>query len=291
MPQDNRSRHGSVSGSGGVRLSAAGSSTGRAEPARKRRVDSGTSADSETSSDHFSVAGSSTGRANQLHRQPLTPVKKRWVDTGASTDSETLPAGLTLELLLTGASTDSDDGSQHSIDSTRLFFTDVGFMETKLLGEIIEDSRHCPDKMTNDDINELVSEVRPDIYVKPHLVKTQETEWLVVAPDWEEVPPSQYIPLQNTPYDGCLMTLRRSTSREISLKIFNVRIPECKSSSSYYVKPQKRPDMACTIFTLLNKEKAPCIVIGNLGFALATCLRGLQQFDEKMVRGFQISYR
>jgi hypothetical protein len=275
MPQDNRSRHGSVSGSGGVRLSAAGSSTGRAEPARKRRVGSGTSADSETSSDHFSVAGSSTGRANQLLRQPVTPVKKRRVDTGASTDSET----------------SSDDGSQHSIDSTRLFFTDVGFVENKLQGEIIEDSRHCPDKMTNDDINELVSEVRPDIYVKPHRVRTRETEWDLVAPDWQEVTSDQYIPLQNTPYDGCLMTLRRSTPREISLKIFNVRIPECKSSSSYYVKPQKRPDMACTIFTLLNKEKAPCIVIGNLGFALATCLRGLQQFDEKMVRGFQISYR
>ena len=291
MPQDNRSRHGSVSGSGGVRPSAAGSSTGRAEPARKRRVGSGTSADSETSSDHFSVAGSSTGRANQLHRQPLRPVKKRRVDTGASTDSETLPAGLTLELLLTGASTDSDDGSQHSIDSTRLFFTDVGFVENKLQGDIMEDSRHCPDRMTYDDIQELVSEVRPDIYVKPHLVKTQETEWLVVAPDWEEVPPSQYIPLQNTPYDGCLMTLRRSTPRETSLKIFNVRIPECKPSSRYYVKPKNRPDIACTIFTLLNEEKAPCIVIGNLGFALATCLRSLRQFDEKMLRGFQISYR
>ena len=40
-------------------------------------------------------------------------------------------------------------------------------------------------------------------------------------------------------------------------------------------------DIAHTIFALLAKEKAPFIVIGNLGFALASCLRFLWQFEEK----------
>ena len=116
MPSANRRHHGSVSGSGGVHSTAAGSSTGGVEPAKKRRVDSGTSTDSETS---------------------------------------------------------TDDGSQHSIAPISLFFTDVGFVEDKLQGHIMEDSRHSPDPVTMDDIDELVSEVGPEIYVKPQLVKTE----------------------------------------------------------------------------------------------------------------------
>ena len=41
-----------------------------------------------------------------------------------------------------------------------------------------------------------------------------------------------------------------------------------------------RADIAHTIFALLAKEKAPVIVIGNLGFAVASCLRFLLQFKE-----------
>ena len=36
-----------------------------------------------------------------------------------------------------------------------------------------------------------------------------------------------------------------------------------------------------TIFLWLSQEKAPCMVIGNLGFALASCLRFLLQFEEE----------
>ena len=43
----------------------------------------------------------------------------------------------------------------------------------------------------------------------------------------------------------------------------------------------KRSDIARTIFVLLDKEKPPFLVIGNLGFALATLLRCLRQFDEE----------
>ena len=227
MPSANRRHHGSVSGSGGVHSTAAGSFTGGVEPAKKPSVDSGSSSDSETS---------------------------------------------------------TDDGSQHSIAPTSLLFTDVGFVEDKLQGHIMEDSRHSPDPITVDDINELVSEVGPQIYVKPHLVKIQKTEWLLSIcqkTEWEEVG-HQFIPLQNTPYDGCLTTLRRSTPCKTILKLFNVRIPECQHDSIYFLNQTKRADIARTIFALLDKEKAPFLVIGNLGFALATLLRCLRQFDEKM---------
>ena len=42
-----------------------------------------------------------------------------------------------------------------------------------------------------------------------------------------------------------------------------------------------RAEIAHTIFALLAKEKAPFIVIGNLGFALASFMRYLLQFEEE----------
>ena len=55
-----------------------------------------------------------------------------------------------------------------------------------------------------------------------------------------------------------------------------------------------RRDIAYPIFELLAIEKAPCIVIGNLGFGLASCLRFLLQFEEdygiKLQNQLQIVY-
>ena len=100
--------------------------------------------------------------------------------------------------------------------------------------------------------------------------------------DWEEVS-REYVPLQKvnaslyTAYDGCLTTLRRLTPCKSILKLFLVRIPKCKQNSTRYcVNQANRADIAHAIFALLAKEKAPFIVIGNLGVALASCLRFLR---------------
>ena len=276
MSSASRRHHDRVSGSVSVDSTATGSSMCGEQPAKKRR---GGSADgsqhpimpsdnrchqgsaSGTGGVHSSAAGSSTGG--------VEPAKKPSVDSGSYyTDSET----------------SSDDGSQHSIAPTSFLFTDVARVEQKLQGHIIEDTRHAPDTITMDDIDDVVSEVEPEIHNKPHLVRIQKTEWVLSfseKTEWKEVG-HEYIPLRNTLYDGCLTTLRRSTPRKAILKLFNVRIPECQHVSPYFVNQTQRADIAHTIFALLDKEKAPFLVIGNLGFALATLLRCLRQFDEKM---------
>ena len=40
---------------------------------------------------------------------------------------------------------------------------------------------------------------------------------------------------------------------------------------NFYVNQADQADIARTIFDVLTDEQAPCIVIGNLGFALASC--------------------
>ena len=85
-----------------------------------------------------------------------------------------------------------------------------------------------------------------------------------------------------TAYDGCLTTLRRCAPCSYDLKLFFVKIPKCKNSSAgYCVSQTNREAIAHNMFALLAKEKAPCLVIGNLGFALASCLRLLTQFEIK----------
>ena len=46
-----------------------------------------------------------------------------------------------------------------------------------------------------DEVNEVVTEFAPDIYVRPALIKTKNTDWQLVAHDWDEVS-RKYIPLQ-----------------------------------------------------------------------------------------------
>ena len=246
MPPANRGHHDSVSGSGGGHSSAAGSSTDRAELARKRRVDSGTSAASETPADSRRHPGSFVDRS---------AAKKSRDNSVTFTDS----------------------------DTTCLLFTDVGVVEDTLHEHIKDDPRHFPDPVTLDDIEELVSEVDPEIYVKPDVVRTQGTRWMMAfskKADWEEVGIPEYISFPDTPYDGCLVTVRRSMPCDKIMKLFSVRIPECHRHTPYCLNPKQQADIACTILALLAKEKAPFIVIGNLGFALATCLRCLWLFDK-----------
>jgi len=242
MDSAKKHRGGSGSGSGGVHSTAAGSSTGGGrqhstatamEPAKKRRVDSGTS----------TAAGPSTG-----------------------------------------------GGSQQSNATTSLLFADAGLVHDNLKDHLMAGSRQAPDESVMDQIKEVVTEFAPDIYVKPALIKTENTDWqLEATDDWEEVS-REYVPLQKvnaslyTAYDGCLTTLRRLTPCKSILKLFLVRIPRCKQNSTRYrVNQANRADIGHTIFALLAKEKAPFIVIGNLGFALASCLRFLWQFEEKTV--------
>ena len=106
--------------------------------------------------------------------------------------------------------------------------------------------------------------------------------------DWRKVS-REYIPLQKddaklyTAYDGCLTTLRRLTPcKQQELKLFLVRIPKCKQDSTFYcVNQDDRADIANNIFAVLAKEKAPCIVIGNLGFAIASLMSYLLQFQRE----------
>ena len=195
-------------------------------------------------------------------------------------------AGLTLELLLPQELLLAL-AVKTSTATTSLLFADASFVDDELKDHVIADPRQARDENVMDEINEVVTEFAPDIYVRPALIKTKHTDWQLVADDWEEGS-RKYIPLQKvnaslyTAYDGCLTTLRRLTPCKSILNLFLVRIPRCKQNSTRYcVNQANRADIAHTIFALLAKEKAPFIVIGNLGFALASCLRFLWQFEEK----------
>ena len=221
------------------------------EPAKKRRVDSGKTGSGGV---HPTAAASSTGGSGQH------------------------------SIAMAGSAAGS---SKHSTATTSLLFIDYGNVDGELQHHLIASARHSPAIDEMEQIKELIDELEPDIVVNPQIIKTKNTTWQLVANGWHEMS-RKYIPLQNvdetlyTAYDGCLTTLRRFTPCSCDLKLFFVKIPKCKNSSvRYHVNQINREDIAHSMFALLAKEEAPCLVIGNCGFALASCLTFLLQYEQK----------
>ena len=272
--------HGSVSASGGVYSTAEWCSSGGEKPAKKRRIDSGCSSDSETSADD-DCPHSSMPSANRLHHDNVSGSGGvQCTAAGSSTGGLEPKKEPKKEPKMECTAAGSVSSSQHSIAPMTLLFIDVAPVEDQLKDHILEDERLDPDQNTMEDIEELLQEVRPDVSVQPRLVKCQDTWWNVWSQkDWEEVS-QEYVYLQNTPYSGSMATWRRLTPCNSSMNFFFVRIPECHRESIYYVNHNKRADIARNIFLLLDKAKPPFLVIGNLGFALAILISFLRQFDD-----------
>ena len=117
----------------------------------------------------------------------------------------------------TAAGTSTGGGSQHSTATTWLLFADAGCFDEELIDHLIAGTPLEPDDIVMDEIQEVVNKFGPDIYVRPALVKSQNTNWqLIATDDWSE-DSRKFIPLQKlnaslyTAYDGCLTTLRRLT--------------------------------------------------------------------------------
>ena len=301
-------QHGSVSGSGGLHLTAKCGSYANAKPT-KQGLRSEAKALSDSGGVHSTVkseSGSDSGSSSSEK-----PAKKRRIESGSSTESETAAdddkAGQLIQRLLqsgsdgvqctaAGSSTGAlepkkehsvypgnsgvSGGGQHSTPPLTLLFIDVGDVEDQLKLDVFEDERLDPDQDTLADIDGVLEEVEPDMYFRPLLIKYLKTEWQYGSyGDWEEDSVEE-ITLQDTPYEGTMMTWRRLSPCNSIMKFFFVRIPECHRESIYYVNHNKRGDIARNIFQLLEETTSPFLVIGNLGFALATLIRFLRQFDD-----------
>ena len=301
-------QHGSVSGSGGLHLTAKCGSYANAKPT-KQGLRSEAKALSDSGGVHSTVkseSGSDSGSSSSEK-----PAKKRRIESGSSTESETAAdddkAGQLIQRLLqsgsdgvqctaAGSSTGAlepkkehsvypgnsgvSGGGQHSTPPLTLLFIDVGDVEDQLKLDVFEDERLDPDQDTLADIDGVLEEVEPDMYFRPLLIKYLKTEWQYGSyGDWEEDSVEE-ITLQDTPYEGTMMTWRRLSPCNSIMKFFFVRIPECHRESIYYVNHNKRGDIARNIFQLLEETTSPFLVIGNLGFALATLIRFLRKFDD-----------
>ena len=112
----------------------------------------------------------------------------------------------------------------------------------------------------------------------------------MVAEDWDKGN-LENIPLREVPnasyatYNGSLTTLRRlqpCNQVERTLKLFLVKVPRCKHDRIHYcINECDREAIANHIFAVLGAEDAPCIVIGKLGFGLASCLKFMWRFEEQ----------
>ena len=105
-------------------------------------------------------------------------------------------------------------GSQpwYSRTTTSLLFADTGDFDEVLKNHLIANQRQDPDASVREEITRILLDCEPDIYVAPALIKTKNTDWHLIADDWNKVH-FQYIPLREVraslyaTYDGYLTTV------------------------------------------------------------------------------------
>ena len=108
-------------------------------------------------------------------------------------------------------------GSQpwYSRTTTSLLFADTGDFDEVLKNHLVANQRQDPDASVREEITGILLDCEPDIYVAPALIKTKNTDWHLIADDWNKVH-FQYIPLRKVraslyaTYDGYLTTFGSS---------------------------------------------------------------------------------
>ena len=75
------------------------------------------------------------------------------------------------------------------------------------------------------------------------------------------------------------MTLRRPTSCGEKLRV--VAIKTLKGSRDYFLSPTERQQVANALFNLLSKATCPTVVLGNIGFELASYWKLLREYDRE----------
>ena len=149
-------------------------------------------------------AGSSTG-ASRVRQH-----------SGGGSQHSTAPPWRKKRRVDSAAGTSTGSGSQHLTATTSLLFADVGSFDKELQRHLVTLPRQEPDESAREEIEDVVKELQPDIYVAPTVIKTKKTAWHLEADDWEK-DSVEYIPLRNVDarlykiYDGCMNTLRRLT--------------------------------------------------------------------------------
>jgi hypothetical protein len=177
-----------------------------------------------------------------------------------------------------------------------VLFGDIGVLDEQLKpssASASKDEGPGSVELLMEDAREVMNQFDPDITVMPSEIKPSQTNWSVkYNPLWEQVS-AVYISLLKVPgnndkcCEGQLTTLRRSESQCVesipgTLRILHVKIPNIMPTcTQYYVSFEQRAEMARTIFQLILDTEAPFIVIGNLGFQLASLATFLACFQEE----------
>ena len=192
----------------------------------------------------------------------------------------------------------SSDGV-HLTGKVTLLFADGDDMHPRLRRELVVDNRPS---LHSDELVTFVQEFEADIVIAADCEKlalencedisTGDTFWQVWCnPMLWEISQSETIDLIPDRH-AVLTTLRRSTSCGETLRVVAIKTLKGTAHSSLFFSPTERQNVANAIFKLLSKATCPTVVLGNIGFALASCYKHLAEYrsdtEEDMEQKLQI---
>jgi hypothetical protein len=75
------------------------------------------------------------------------------------------------------------------------------------------------------------------------------------------------------------ITVQRSTSCGETLNVIAIKTLKGVAGNPLFFSPRQRQQVANAIFKLLSSATCPMVVLGNIGFALNSCLKHLAEYE------------
>jgi len=101
------------------------------------------------------------------------------------------------------------------------------------------------------------------VWCNPKSWKISQLEMIDLIPGWRH---------------AVLITLQRSTSCGETLSVVAIKTLKGIAENHLFFSPRERQHVANAIFKLLSFATCPTLVLGNIGFALASCIKHLAEY-------------
>ena len=187
----------------------------------------------------------------------------------------------------------------HFTGKLTLLFADGDNVHPRLRQQLVPDNRP---PLNSHELQMFVEEFEAEVVVaadcdpleleNSHSYQGEDTTWQVWCnPNSWKISQLEMIDLIPGWRHAVLITLQRSTSCGETLNVVAIKTLKGVAQNPLFFSPRDHQQVANAIFKLLSFATCPTVVLGNIGFALASCIKHLNEYKcdtEDLIHRLQI---
>ena len=178
------------------------------------------------------------------------------------------------------------ESRSHFTGKFALLFADGDKVHPRLRQQLVIDNRPS---LNSHELKMFVEEFEADMVVaadcdplelkNSHSYQREDTTWQVWCnPNSWKISQLEMIDLIPGWRHAVLITLQRSTSCGETLNVVAIKTLKGVAENPLFFSPTEHQQVANAIFKLLSSATCPTVVLGNIGFALASCIKHLTEY-------------